>query len=103
MDGMIGMGMTIVVAQGQSRETMIDMHASDQGLVRERTIHIDLADPTLEIDVHLDMMIDTAQDQDHENEGLHHPAIENTPAMTARPHRIYPPSHLNGIKIFHHQ
>jgi hypothetical protein len=110
MDGMTEKGTNIVDARDQGPETMIDMHASDQALARERTIHIDLADPTLEIDhldmmvdIHLDMMIDIAQDQDHEREDLHHPVIETTGVTTANLHRIYLPSHLNGIKTFHRQ
>jgi hypothetical protein len=103
MDGMIGMEIIIVVAQGQGQETMIDMNASDQSLARERTIYIDLADPTLEIH-HLDMMIDTAQDQDQEmRDHLHIEMIESTSVTTANHHRIYPPSHLSGIKTSHHQ
>ena len=104
MGGMIGMEIIIVVAQGQSLETTIDILASDQVLAQEKTIHIDLADPTLEIDIHLDMMSDIAQDQDQEiGDHLHVEMIENTSVTTAHPLRISLPSHLNGIKTSHHQ
>jgi hypothetical protein len=104
MDGMIGMGMTIVVARDQGHDKMIDILAGDQGLAQEKTIHTHLAEgPSLEID-HLDMMIDTAQDQDQEiGDHLHIEIIENTSVTTVQSLRIYLPSHLNGIKTSHHQ
>jgi hypothetical protein len=102
MDGMIGTVKIIVVAQGQGRGTMIDMHPNNQALAQKKTMYIYLADPILGIDTHLDMMIDTAQDQDqdHEKEDLH---LTEMSAMTGNHHLIYLPSHLNGIKISHHQ
>jgi hypothetical protein len=124
MDGMTEKGTNIVVAQGQSRDLdkMIDTPANHQVLIRWRTIYTYLAqDLILEIDIHLDTMIEIyldmmieihldmmtdiaqEQDQDHEKEDLHRPVIENTGVTTAHLHRIYPPSHLNGIKISHHQ
>ena len=109
MGGVIGMGMIIVVVQGQGHDKMIDTHDSDQVLVQEKTIYTYLADPNLEIDhldtridIHLDMTTDIAQDQDQdpEKEDLPHPEMG---VLTANHHRIYLPSHLNGIKTSHHQ
>jgi hypothetical protein len=104
MDGTRGTVKIIVVAQDQDQDKMNDMHLGNQDLGEEKTMYIYLADPILGIDTHLDKMIDTARDQDqgqdHEKEDLH---LTEISVIIANHHLIYLPSHLNGIRISHHQ